>query len=90
LAWVGFKKEGSFDILPFVQCGERADYLAAVNITWDDSPFGSGPTGIAVKTVNLTLFKRWFQDPRYGPWKKEALKHGFKASAAFPLIIRTM
>ena len=88
LAWVGFKKEGSFDILPFVQCGERADYLAAVNITWDDSPFGSGPTGIAVKTGKPDVIQEMVQDPRYGPWKKEALKHGFKASAAFPLIIQ--
>jgi PAS domain S-box-containing protein len=88
LAWVGFKKEGSFDILPFVQCGERADYLAAVNITWDDSPFGSGPTGIAVKTGKPDIIQDMVHDLRYGPWKEKALKYGFKASAAFPLIIQ--
>jgi hypothetical protein len=88
LAWIGFKKEGSFDILPFVQCGERADYLAAVNITRDDSPFGSGPTGIAVKTGKPDVIQDMVHDLRYGPWKETALKHGFKASAAFPLIIQ--
>jgi PAS domain S-box-containing protein len=88
LAWIGFKKEGSFDILPFVQCGERADYLAAVNITRDDSPFGSGPIGIAVKTGKPDVIQDMVHDLRYGQWKESALKHGFKASAAFPLIIQ--
>ena len=88
LAWIGFKQEGSFDILPFVQCGEKADYLTAVNITWDDSPLGSGPTGIAMKTGKPDVVQDMVHDPRYEPWKESALKHGFKASAAFPLIIQ--
>ena len=41
LVWIGFKQESSYQIMPFVQCGERADYLAALDITWDDSPWGN-------------------------------------------------
>jgi len=88
LAWIGFKKEGSFDILPFVQCGERADYLAAVNITRDDSPFGSGPAGIAVRTGKINVIRDMAHDPRYEPWREKALLHGFRTSAALPLAIQ--
>jgi PAS domain S-box-containing protein len=88
LAWVGFTQEGSFDIPPFVQCGEKSDYLAAVNITWDNSPLGNGPTGIAIKTGKPDVVREMVHDPRYEPWKVVALKYGFKAAAAFPLIIQ--
>ena len=85
LAWIGFKQAGSYSILPVAQCGEKADYLAAINITWDDSPLGNGPTGIAVKTGKPDIQGTWLMTSRYEPWKVEALRHGFKASAAIPV-----
>jgi PAS domain S-box-containing protein len=88
LAWIGFKQAGSYSILPVVQCGEKADYLAAINITWDNSPLGNGPTGIATKTGKPDVIQDMVHDPRYEPWKEVALKYGFKAAAAFPLIIQ--
>ncbi len=88
LAWIGFKQAGSYSILPVAQCGEKVDYLAAINITWDNSPLGNGPTGIAIKTGKPDVIQDMVHDPRYEPWKEVALKYGFKAAAAFPLIIQ--
>ena len=88
LAWIGFKEEGSYDILPSVMCGERADYLSKIKITWDDSRFGQGPTGTAIRTGKFDVERDMAPDPRYAPWRNEALKSGFKTSVAFPLVIQ--
>ena len=88
LVWIGFKQESSYQIMPFVQCGERADYLAALDITWDDSPWGNGPTGVAIKTGKPDVMRDIAHDPRYEPWRSEAIRHGFRSSVAIPLIIK--
>jgi len=78
LAWIGFKKEGSYEILPSVQCGVGADYLSKIKITWDDSRFGQGPTGTAIRTGKFDVERDMAHDPRYEPWRDEALKSGLK------------
>jgi PAS domain S-box-containing protein len=88
LAWIGFKQEGSFDILPVTECGEGIDYLSSIKITWDDSPFGQGPTGTAIKTGKLNVIKDMRDDPRYQPWREKTQKWGFKSSVALPLTIQ--
>ena len=88
LAWIGFNQEGSYDILPSIKCGEKTDYLAKINVTWDDSRFSKGPTGTAIKTGKLDVMRDMAHDPRYEPWRERALKSGFNTSVAFPLVIQ--
>ena len=61
------------------------DYLDRVDITIDDSRTGQGPTGKAVQERELSVMQDIPDDPRYRPWREEALSFGFRSSAAIPL-----
>ena len=50
LARIGFIQEGNYDIQPVAQAGFAQDYLKSLKVTWDDSEYGSNPSGMAIKT----------------------------------------
>ena len=87
LAWIGFKQEDSYDILPSAMSGEDMSYLSSVRITWDDSPLGQGPTGTSIKTGKPCVIRDILHDPRFEPWRDAALSRGFKSLVALPLVI---
>ena len=87
LVWIGLKQEGSYDILPVAHAGYEDGYLASVKITWDNSEYGQGPTGTAIKTGKPSIVRDSEQDPRCRPWREEALKRNYHSSISFPLII---
>ena len=87
MAWIGFTQEGSYDIMPVAQAGFEEGYLSSVKITWDDSEYGRGPTGMAIKTGYPSVMRDILNDERYRPWRDEALKRGYTSSVALPLTI---
>ena len=84
--WIGIVQEGSKNVIPVGQAGFSQDYLKSIKVTWDDADTGKGPTGTALKTGKPFIMSNMAEDPRYKPWRKQALKHGYAASAAIPLI----
>jgi PAS domain S-box-containing protein len=86
MAWCGVLKQGCRDIAPAAQCGFDDGYLSSIKITWDDSPAGRGPTGMAIKSKTPQVMNELNQDPSYAIWKDEALKRGYESSMALPLL----
>ena len=86
LAWVGLTPPDSKRVAPAAHAGQGADYLAAVTITWDDSPTGQGPTGTAIRTQRPWICQNTATDPHFQPWREAALAHGFASVAAVPMI----
>jgi PAS domain S-box-containing protein len=86
LVWIGLVEEGTKDVLPAAQAGYEEGYLKSVKITWDDSEAGKGPTGTAIKTKKPFVMRGIVGDPRYKPWREEAIKRGYASSAAVPLV----
>ncbi len=84
--WIGLTEKGSFEVKPVAQAGFGNDYLSSVRVTWDDSEYGRGPTGTAVKTKQYVVMNNIEDDPRYEPWRKEAVKRGYLSSIALPLV----
>ena len=84
MVWLGVIEEGTFEVKPVAHNGHEDGYLSRIRVTWDDSPFGRGPTGMAIKTK--TLISTTIHDPVYAPWKSEAQKRGYVASLSVPLI----
>lgn len=84
--WIGLIEEGSFDVKPAAYAGPEKDYLSGIRVTWDDTPYGSGPTGTAIKTGKSFIMRDIEHDPRYALWRDAALKRRFKSSIALPLI----
>jgi signal transduction histidine kinase len=87
LTWVGFaEQDEEKTVHPVAQVGFEEGYLETVNITWDDTELGRGPTGTAIRTGKPCIAKNILTDPNYAPWRAEAAKRGYASSIALPLI----
>ncbi len=86
MAWLGLIEEGSYSLRIAAYSGFEDGYLSKVRITWDDSPAGMGPTGIAIKAKNPSVINAIDTSPLYAPWRDDALKRGYHSSMALPLI----
>ncbi|KAF5086399.1 Histidine kinase [anaerobic digester metagenome] len=88
--WIGLVNEENFDIVPAASSGFEEGYLDSIEITWDDSPEGNGPSGMAIKNRKPHIMRNLIHDPNFKPWKDEALKRGFSSSIALPLMHEKM
>jgi len=86
MAWVGLVEEGTVEIRPLASAGYDEGYTSLIRVSRDDSPTGMGPTGMAIKTKKPVLRNDIAEASDYSPWQAEALKRGYRSSAAFPLI----
>jgi PAS domain S-box-containing protein len=86
LVWIGMVTDGTKEVFPVAQAGFENGYLKSVRITWDDSESGRGPTGTSIRTGRPFVMRDIAGDPRYSPWREEALKRGYASSAAVPMV----
>ena len=86
-AWVGYpEQDAAKTVRPVAQAGFGADYLATLKVTWADTPPGQGPTGVCLRTRQPVIIRNLATDPRMVQRREAALRHGYAASAAFPLV----
>ena len=85
MVWIGFAEDDK-KVLPVVFSGFEDNYLKTLNITWDDTEHGNGPTGTAVRTGELCTCEDMQTDPKFEPWREEALKRGYNSSICIPII----
>jgi PAS domain S-box-containing protein len=86
MVWVGLVKEDTKEVVPVAKAGIEEGYLESVRITYDDSEMGMGPTGMAIKTKKPQVMRDIPNDPRFKPWREEALKRGYISSVSVPLV----
>ncbi len=86
LAWVGraMHDEGK-SIQLIAAAGAGQGYVNELQVTWADTPSGSGPTGLAVRTGQTQISQDFVRDPRVAPWLDAAVKYGLASSIALPL-----
>lgn len=86
MAWIGFADEESKTVKPFAFAGVEDGYLSTVKqISISDVPEGNGPTGSAIREGKHFICDDIETDERMSVWRDEALKRGFRSSAALPL-----
>jgi len=86
LAWIGFAQEDDEkSVRPVAQAGFEDGYLEKADITWADTQRGRGPTGTAIRTGRTTVSKNILKDPRFAPWREEAVKRGYGSSISLPI-----
>ena len=85
MAWVGVLEPDSPDVRPLSHSGEAGDYLDRLRIKVADTRLGRGPTGRALHEGTTTVCNDIAQDERMAPWRENALRMGYRASAAFPI-----
>ncbi|HEY3390884.1 MAG TPA: PAS domain S-box protein, partial [Prolixibacteraceae bacterium] len=86
MVWIGYAEDDEAKtIRPMASAGFNDNYLETIRLSWDDSEFGRGPTGVAIRTGNMGLCNNMLTDPDFEPWREQALKRGFASSIVFPL-----
>ena len=88
MAWVGYAEhDAARTVRPIAESGTEQGYLAGIRVTWDDSALGHGPTGTAIRTRTTQVNQDCVENPLMAPWRAAALKRGYQASIALPLIV---
>jgi PAS domain S-box-containing protein len=87
LAWVGFaEQDKNKTIRPVAYAGSGSSYVKKAKLSWADTLRGRGPSGVSIRTMKSSISHFISTDKRMTPWKKNALKWGYKSSIALPLI----
>jgi response regulator RpfG family c-di-GMP phosphodiesterase len=84
LAWLG-RAEPDGRVRPLWWAGETADYLNDIEVRWDETPRGQGPTGQAIRSGQPVVFRDLAAEATFAPWRDAALARGYRTSAAIPL-----
>ena len=86
MAWIGVAEpEPAKRVRPVAQAGFEEGYLEAIKITWDESPTGQGPAGTAIRMGKPVIYQNLLTDPRFSPWRDEAVRRGYAAAIGLPL-----
>ncbi|MBI5642260.1 MAG: PAS domain S-box protein [Deltaproteobacteria bacterium] len=85
MAWIGRVDEETSTVKPFARYGEASDYLDRMEIGIKDDSSGRGPTGTAIREGRCVICNDIGADAAMAPWRDEALRRGFRSSAAFPI-----
>jgi PAS domain S-box-containing protein len=81
LVWVGLTR--GREVAPAAASGEAVGYLSAVKVEVDGE-LGRGPTGTCVRERRPVINADFTTNETTTPWREAALRHGVRASAAFP------
>lgn len=87
LAWLG-KKEVDYRVSLLAQYPEDHPYPRSIEVRWDDSEKGQGPTERAIREGKPQVCQDMLENHRFSPWREEAAKYGFHSSCAIPLVSR--
>ncbi|NJN92676.1 MAG: PAS domain S-box protein [Anaerolineales bacterium] len=88
LAWVGLANNVTGRIEVVAQAGEAGDYLEKINLVLSDETRKHGPTPGAYLTGRHIIVNNVELDSRMAPWRADALRQGYQAVAAFPLVVK--
>jgi PAS domain S-box-containing protein len=87
MAWIGFAEDDAErSVRPVASAGLKDGYLETLNITYADTKRGRGPTGRAIRTGRTSYCRNMHTDPRFAPWRREAIRLGYASSIALPLM----
>ncbi|MBF0191003.1 MAG: PAS domain S-box protein [Magnetococcales bacterium] len=89
LAWVGMAwDDPEKSVQPVAQFGYEQGYLETLKLTWsDDSEWGRGPVGSAIRTGRPALAGNILADPAFRPWRRQAAARGFASCLSLPLFL---
>ena len=86
LIWIGFAlNDEEKSVQPVAWAGLEEGYIESMKISWGDNDRGRGPTGIAVRTGRISHCNNMQSDPKFIPWRDQAIKRGYASSISLPL-----
>ena len=88
LAWIGLLDAESKALKPVAQAGVDDGYVNKLNIVIKEGTEGDGPSATAIKTGRHSVCNDIEHNLLMAPWRAQAMRLGYHATAAFPLILR--
>ena len=85
MSWVG-EVEPPGRVVAVASAGAVEGYLDGIEIRYDDSPPGQGPTGTAIRERQTVAVDDISDNPRMARWRQRALQRGYRSTVAVPLI----
>jgi len=86
MAWVGYAdNDDAMIVRPMAWAGYEEGYLSDANITWANTEWGRGASGLAMRNGEGVSIVDFETDPRAIPWRDIALRRGYRSSVALPL-----
>jgi two-component system cell cycle sensor histidine kinase/response regulator CckA len=86
MAWIGML-DATGRVTPVSSAGAVDGYLDDLIINPNDETRPKGPTSRALLSGAHVVCADIENDPRFAPWRERALSRGYRASAAFPIIV---
>ena len=84
-AWIGLPDETGRWLRPATAAGVIDGYLGYVNIDLRDPVLSGGPAGRCYLSGQPAICNDIATDPRFAPWRMEALKRGYRSSGVAAL-----
>ena len=86
LVWIGEIEKENYKVIPKAHSGSDKAFWDLINVKWDNSKQGHGPTGMAIKTRKNNIVNDTNNEPRFKPWLDAIKKYGYNSAIAIPLI----
>lgn len=87
MAWVGYVQDDEHKSIKKMMGSKGSEaYLEAKLVTWDDTQYGMGPTGRAIRSGQTQFCPDIAHDAQFLPWRDAAIKYGYASSVALPLL----
>jgi signal transduction histidine kinase/DNA-binding NarL/FixJ family response regulator len=87
MVWIGYAEEDEGQtVRPVAHAGFEEGYFDTLKVTWADTERGRGPTGTAIRTGKPAECRNMLTDPKFKPWREEAIKRGYVSSLVLPLL----
>jgi PAS domain S-box-containing protein len=85
MSWVGLADAATQRVQVVCQSGFQNGYLDKLDIRYDDSPQGRGPTGMAIRSGRTVINDDTETSATFAPWRERARQHGYRSTVAIPL-----
>ncbi len=74
-------------VRPLVHFGDADGYFDEIHVNVDDEKLRHGTSATAMRTGRYDVCNDLASEPRMAPWREQTQRRGFRASAAFPLML---
>lgn len=85
--WIGLIEKETFELSPAAYAGFEDGYLRNLHTTWDDSPTGQGPAGLAIKSGQSSIVNDVAIDNRVEIWRDEMLRRDYNSMISVPIML---
>ncbi len=86
MAWISWLDDDGKTVRPIASYGEGTEYLQEITVSLDtESPYGNGPTGIAMREDRPYWCQDFHHDGATNAWRLKGERYGWVSSASLPL-----